>query len=99
MSTMPTMYRKLSFSVPNDFEYLGMVGDVPMTLIARPDHARQQLQRLTAWIQQNKGKINLGNAGLGAASHLCGLMFKKRAADRHDRCAPTRGAPRLPSPT
>ena len=76
MSTMPALYRKLAFSVPNDFEYLGMVNDVPMTLIARPTMPANNMKELTAWIQQNKGKINLGNAGLGAASHLCGLMFK-----------------------
>ncbi|MEO7009800.1 MAG: tripartite tricarboxylate transporter substrate-binding protein, partial [Caldimonas sp.] len=28
------------------------------------------------WIDANKGKINLANAGLGAASHLCGLLFQ-----------------------
>jgi tripartite-type tricarboxylate transporter receptor subunit TctC len=76
MSTMPALYRKLAFSVPNDFEYLGIVNDVPMTLIARPSMPANNYKELTAWIQQNKGKINLGNAGLGAASHLCGLMFK-----------------------
>jgi tripartite-type tricarboxylate transporter receptor subunit TctC len=76
MSTMPALYRKLSFSVPNDFEYLGMVNDVPMTLIARPSIPANNMKELTAWIGQNKGKINLGNAGLGAASHLCGLMFQ-----------------------
>ena len=76
MSTMPALYRKLAFSVPNDFEYLGMVNDVPMTVIARPSMPANNMKELTAWIQQNKGKINLGNAGLGAASHLCGLMFK-----------------------
>ena len=76
MSTMPALYRKLAFSVPNDFEYLGMVNDVPMTLIARPTMPANNMKELTAWIQQNKGKINLGNAGLGAASHLCGLMFQ-----------------------
>jgi len=76
MSTMPALYRKLSFSVPNDFEYLGMVNDVPMTLIARPNIPANNMKELTAWIDQNKGKINLGNAGLGAASHLCGLMFQ-----------------------
>ena len=76
MSTMPTMYRKLAFNVVNDFEYLGMVNEVPMTLIARPTMPANNFKELTAWIQQNKGKINLGNAGLGAASHLCGLMFK-----------------------
>jgi tripartite-type tricarboxylate transporter receptor subunit TctC len=76
MSTMPALYRKLSFSVPNDFEYLGMVNDVPMTLIARPNIPANNMKELTGWISQNKGKINLGNAGLGAASHLCGLMFQ-----------------------
>ena len=76
MSTMPALYRKLSFSVPNDFEYLGMVNEVPMTLIARPTMPANNFKELSTWIQQNKGKINLGNAGLGAASHLCGLMFK-----------------------
>ena len=76
MSTMPALYRKLPFSVLNDFEYLGMVNEVPMTLIARPTMPANNFKELTAWIQQNKGKINLGNAGLGAASHLCGLMFK-----------------------
>ena len=76
MSTMPALYRKLPFSVPNDFEYLGMINDVPMTLIARPSMPANNFKELTGWIAQNKGKINLGNAGLGAASHLCGLMFK-----------------------
>lgn len=76
MSTMPALYRKLPFNVLNDFEYLGMVNEVPMTLIARPSMPANNYKELTTWIQQNKGKINLGNAGLGAASHLCGLMFK-----------------------
>jgi len=76
MSTMPALYRKLAFSVPNDFEYLGMVNDVPMTLIARPTMAANNYKELSAWLAQNKGKINLGNAGLGSASHLCGLMFQ-----------------------
>ena len=76
MSTMPALYRKLAFSVTNDFEYLGMVNEVPMTLIARPTMPANNFKELSAWIQQNKGKINLGNAGLGAASHLCGLMFQ-----------------------
>lgn len=76
MSTMPALYRKLGFSVPNDFEYLGMINEVPMTLIARPSMAANNFKELSAWIAQNKGRINLGNAGLGAASHLCGLMFQ-----------------------
>jgi len=76
MSTMPALYRKLAFSVPNDFEYLGIVNDVPMTLIARPSIPANNYKDLATWIGQNKGKINLGNAGLGSASHLCGLMYQ-----------------------
>lgn len=76
MSTMPALYRKLSFSVANDFEYLGIINDVPMTLIARPSIPANNYKELTTWIGQNKGKINLGNAGLGSASHLCGLMYQ-----------------------
>ena len=76
MSTMPSLYRKLSFNVATDFEYLGILNDVPMTLIAKPSIPANNYKELTAWIAQNKGKVNLGNAGLGAASHLCGLMFQ-----------------------
>lgn len=73
---MPTMYRKLAFNVVNDFEYLGIINDVPMTLIAKPSMAANNYKELSTWINQNKGKINLGNAGQGSASHLCGLMFQ-----------------------
>ncbi len=36
MATMPALYRKLPFNVVNDFEYLGIVNDVPMTSSAVP---------------------------------------------------------------
>jgi len=76
MATMPSLVRNLPFKVESDFEYLGMVNDVPMTLIGRPSLPAKNFKELTAWISQNKGKINLGNAGVGAASHLCGLLFQ-----------------------
>ncbi len=76
MSTMPALYRKLPFNVETDFEYLGMINEVPMTLIGKPTLPANNFQELQTWIGQNKGKINLGNAGLGAASQLCGLLFQ-----------------------
>lgn len=77
MSTAPALYRKLPFSVPNDFEFLGMINDVPMTIIARPTLPANDFAEFRKWIDANKGKINLANAGLGAASHLCGLLFQQ----------------------
>eukprot|EP01034_Spumella_vulgaris_P046341 gene46341-biopygen39463 len=68
MSTMPTMYRKLSFNVANDFEYLGIINDVPMTLIAKPSMPANNYKELSAWINQNKDKNNQANAGQGSAS-------------------------------
>ncbi|NML47275.1 tripartite tricarboxylate transporter substrate binding protein BugD [Ramlibacter sp. G-1-2-2] len=76
MATMPGLYRKLPFSVENDFEYLGIVNDVPMTLVGKPSLPANNFKELTTWIAANKGKINLGNAGVGSASHLCGLLFQ-----------------------
>jgi tripartite-type tricarboxylate transporter receptor subunit TctC len=76
MATMPTLVRNIPFKVESDFEYLGMVNDVPMTLISKPSMAANNYKELATWIGQNKGKINLGNAGVGSASHLCGLLFQ-----------------------
>jgi len=76
MATMPALVRNLPFKVDSDFEYLGLVNDVPMTVITKPSMAANNFKELTAWIAQNKGKINLGNAGVGSASHLCGLLFQ-----------------------
>lgn len=76
MATMPTLVRNIPFKVESDFEYLGLINDVPMTLIGKPALPANNYKELTAWINQNKGKINLGNAGVGSASHLCGMLFQ-----------------------
>ena len=76
MATAPALYRKLSFDVTKDFEYLGIINDVPMTLVGRPNLPANNLQELTSWIGQNQAKINLANAGVGSASHLCGLLLQ-----------------------
>ena len=76
MATMPSLLRNLPFNVMNDFEYLGMINDVPMTIIGKPSLPANNYKELVAWMHQNKGKINLGNAGVGSASHLCGMLFQ-----------------------
>ena len=76
MSTIPTLVRNVPFKVESDFEYLGIINDVPMTLIAKPSLPANNYKELTDWIGANKGKINLGNAGVGSASHLCGLLYQ-----------------------
>lgn len=76
MSTAPALYRKLDFKPLEDFIPIGAVVDVPMTLIGKPQITQTNLKDLLAYVRANKDKINLANAGVGAASHLCGLMLQ-----------------------
>ncbi len=80
MATSPALYRNMPYKTLEDFEYVGMVNEVPMTLIGRSTLPANNFAELRTWINANKGKINLANAGLGAASHLCGLLFQQSMA-------------------
>src|SRR5213594_2051446 len=75
MSTAPTLYRKLPYDAINDFEPIGLINEVPMTLVAKKDFPAKDLKELITYVKANKDKINLANAGIGAASHLCGMLF------------------------
>ena len=79
MATTPALYRKLPYNV-EEFEYLGLINEVPMVVVSKPGLPANNWTELKTWIGENKGKINLANAGLGAASHLCGLMLQQALA-------------------
>jgi tripartite-type tricarboxylate transporter receptor subunit TctC len=74
-STAPTLYRKLSYNSITDFEPIGLINEVPMTLVARKDFPPKDLKDLIAYVKTNKDKVTYANAGIGAASHLCGMLF------------------------
>lgn len=75
MATSATLYRKLPFNALEDFEYIGLVTDVPMVLVARKDFEPTDLKQLVDYVKANKDKVTYANAGIGAASHLCGMLF------------------------
>lgn len=76
MATAPALYRKLTYKVPDDFEYLGLINESPSTVITRPTMEANNFDELRKYIAANPGKLNLAHAGLGSASHLCGLMLQ-----------------------
>lgn len=76
MATAPALYRKLSYKVPDDFETLGLINEAPSVVIGKPSLAANNFAELRQWIAANGSKVNIANAGLGSASHLCGLMFQ-----------------------
>jgi tripartite-type tricarboxylate transporter receptor subunit TctC len=74
-ATAPALYAKLPFDPVGDFTPIGLVTDVPMILVARPNFPAKDLKELVAYARAQGDKITYGNVGLGSASHLCGLMF------------------------
>ena len=75
MATSATLYRKLAYDTLNAFEYVGLVTEVPMTIVARKDFEPADLKTMIDYVKANKDKVTVANAGIGAASHLCGMMF------------------------
>jgi tripartite-type tricarboxylate transporter receptor subunit TctC len=76
MATAPALYRKLPYKVPEDFEMLGLINEAPSVLIGNSSLPAKTFGELRQWIAANGSAVNLANAGLGSASHLCGLMFQ-----------------------
>ena len=76
MAATPALYRKLQYKPLEDFEYLGLVNEVPMTLIGKPQLPANTYRDFENYIKANAGKLNIAHAGLGSASHLCGLMWQ-----------------------
>jgi tripartite-type tricarboxylate transporter receptor subunit TctC len=75
MATTPFLYRQLRYNPLTDFEYIGLINDVPMTIIARANFPANNFREFLDYIKKNKDKVSYANAGIGAASHLCGMLF------------------------
>jgi tripartite-type tricarboxylate transporter receptor subunit TctC len=75
LSTAATLYRKLGYDTKTAFAPVGLVTEAPMTFIGRPDLEPNSFRDLVAYAQKNGEKVTYANAGLGAASHLCGMLF------------------------
>jgi len=72
-----TLYRKLPYDPAKDFAGIGLMTEVPMTLIAKPDFGPGNIGELIAHLKANKEKVTLANAGLGSVSHLCGMLLQE----------------------
>jgi tripartite-type tricarboxylate transporter receptor subunit TctC len=75
MATSATLYRKLPYDPKTSFAPIGLVTEVPMILVARKDFPPNTLQELITYVKEHKDEVTYANAGVGAASHLCGMLF------------------------
>ncbi|MEN2385476.1 tripartite tricarboxylate transporter substrate binding protein BugD [Comamonas sp. A7-5] len=79
MATAPALYKKLPYDPLKDFEYIGQVLDVPMTLLSRKDFPANNFAELLDYVKKQQDKVSLANAGVGAVSQLCGMLFMHQA--------------------
>lgn len=75
MSTAPSLYDNLAFDPVTGFAPIGVVTSVPMTIVARKDFPPNTLEELIAYVKEHADEVTYANAGIGAASHLCGMLF------------------------
>jgi tripartite-type tricarboxylate transporter receptor subunit TctC len=78
MATSATLYRKLAYKPLEDFEYIGLVTEVPMVIVGRKDLEPNDLKSLIDYLKTNKDKVTYAHAGVGAASHLCGMLLMSK---------------------
>jgi tripartite-type tricarboxylate transporter receptor subunit TctC len=78
MATANALYDKLPYDPMTNFEYIGQVADVPMVLLGKKDLPANNFKELEAYIRANGSKVTMANAGPGAVSQLCGLLFQSR---------------------
>ena len=76
-ATAPALYDGLKYDVVSDFDHLGRITDVPMTLVSKAGLPPKDIAEIVAWMKANQGKATYGHAGIGSASHLCMLILMK----------------------
>jgi tripartite-type tricarboxylate transporter receptor subunit TctC len=74
-ATAPALYKKLPYNAVEDFEPIGLVTDVPMTIVAKKELPPNNLKELIGYVKANKDKVSLASSGPGAVGHLCGILF------------------------
>jgi len=75
LATAPALYKKPGYKT-EDLAFLGLINEAPSTLIGRQDLPPSTFDELRKYIAESGGKLNLANAGVGSASHLCSLMLQ-----------------------
>jgi len=76
-ATAPALYENIKYNVLQDFDHIGRITDVPMTLVSKTALTANSVGELLDWIRKEKDKVTYGHAGVGSASHLCALMLMK----------------------
>lgn len=69
------LFPNLRYHPVNDFEPIGIISESPMAIVAKKDFPANSFAEMLAYLKANQSKVTYGFAGIGSASHMCGLLF------------------------
>ena len=76
-ATAPALYPGLKYDPVADFDQIGRITDVPMTLVTKTAVPARDVNELIAWLRKENTNVTYGHAGIGSASHLCTLVLSQ----------------------
>ena len=68
-------YKKLPFDTLKDFAPISLFANVEAVFVVNPSLPVKSVGEFLALARAQPGKLNMGSAGVGASSHLAGLLF------------------------
>jgi len=84
-------FYNLQFDLLKDFEPVALLASNPSIVISKNTVPAKDLKELIAWVKTNQDKVSAGTAGVGAATHLGGILFQNMTGTRF-QFVPYRGA-------
>jgi tripartite-type tricarboxylate transporter receptor subunit TctC len=69
------LYRNLRYDAIDDFAPIGLIAESPMAFVAKKAFPADSFKELIDDVKAHRGIVTYGHAGIGSASHLCGLLF------------------------
>jgi tripartite-type tricarboxylate transporter receptor subunit TctC len=75
VATFGPLYPDLPYKPGEAFDPVGLVTEVPMTLVGRKDLPPASVSALLDWLKRSGAGANFGTAGVGAVSDLCGRLL------------------------
>jgi tripartite-type tricarboxylate transporter receptor subunit TctC len=69
-ATAPALYDNLKYNPLDDFDGIGRITDVPMTIVGKARLEAKSIGDLLAWVKAKQKDVTYAHAGIGSASHL-----------------------------
>src|SRR5882724_4135534 len=81
----------LAFDLQKDLQPVALIANNPSVIVSKTAAPATNLKELIAWIRANPDKLSAGTSGVGAATHVAGVLLQQ-LTDTRFQFVPYRGA-------